>query len=123
MSWLATKSSLDAVSTKSVLSPALWLVGILTVVLIPSTPLLPFWAAVAGWSLLGLVVLGTSGAFLFFCFTNPTLLRSEEYSLRERALSIYGDGKTPATQLAHIIGAPSTSPARIASRKGGPDAQ
>lgn len=103
----ASKNQLDKVETKSVLSPGLWLVAACFGAAVPISIFGPFWAAIVIWVITTIVVLGTFGIFIFHSVKNPTLLRSEEYSLKSQALAIYGDGSKSPKEIAGILSSPS----------------
>ena len=113
MNNLQAWQKLDRVNSRSALSPGLWLVGIFAVTLLPITPLLPFWAAVIGWVMFVIVALGVLGVFLYFAICKPELLRSDEFSLKSQALSMYGDGTQPPSQISRILSAPAITPAQF----------
>jgi len=105
----AAKSDLDRIATKSALSPGLWLVATTLAASVPITIFGPTWAAVLLWTITTVIALGTFGVFVFHSMKNPTLLRSEEYSLRSQALAMYGDGSKSPQEIAGILNSPSIS--------------
>lgn len=106
---LYTIDRFDKSVSKNALTPGLWLAAILTAGLMPVTPFLPVWAAIVGWSLLTLVVVSVTGVFVYFAISKSDNLRSDEHSLKARALSIYGDGRQSPAAIARILEAPAIS--------------
>lgn len=106
----SARNNLDRVATKSALSPGLWLVAATYGAAVPTSIFSPGWPAVVCWSLAVFITAGTFFIFVFHSVKNPTLLRSEEYSLKYQALAMYGDGSKSPSEIAGILSSPAISP-------------
>ncbi|MBB3980990.1 hypothetical protein GGR44_000621 [Sphingobium fontiphilum] len=97
--------TVDRVSTKNVLAPGLWILGVLCLVVFPAAIFLPPWAAVTGIIFVGVTLAVVLGLFVYHSVRDPALLRSEEFVLRQTALQIYGSKETGAEDIARIVNA------------------
>lgn len=83
-------SRFNSISVKSALNPALWLVaaagtiGLFGLFYFSTNPLLSIFFA----CVIGLPLLCTCVAFLYFVFSNPERLQSEDFQLRAESLRI-----------------------------------
>jgi hypothetical protein len=104
--------------SKNALTPILWAFGIIAVPLIPASVWLPTWVAICGWVALFLILGFALWAFQHFVRNDPNQLRSEEHSLKLKALNVYNRAPGSGDQIAHIIGAPTMSAGRFLAAKG-----
>ncbi len=90
---LSTHGSLKV---RSAANPVLWMVGTIgTIVAASMFARPPEWVYAVLLAIFGLTVLTTLGIFIFMVARRPDDLRSEEYLLESRRISMYRDAGQP----------------------------
>ncbi|GAB5507821.1 MAG: hypothetical protein Rhirs2KO_29840 [Rhizobiaceae bacterium] len=96
----STTQAIQKIATKSVLSPALWLVGIAIIPLTYASTIETAYQEMFVWLLVAVIVFPMA-AFIYFGIKNPDRLHSEDYLLENRRIeyNILGDekNKSPKT--------------------------
>lgn len=91
------RQALGSVSTKSVMNPALWLCGLISLPVFTLSFFATGLMQVAFFAV-GLIPLGIA-LHLFIKYSDrPELLQSEEYRIKDQALRVYGDSEQKDTR-------------------------
>ncbi|MFO1260025.1 MAG: hypothetical protein U1E68_02960 [Sphingomonadaceae bacterium] len=106
------KEAAGAVATKSVINPMLWLAAIVAVPAFAASVLseepYKFYFFALGALVAGVPLI----SYVFFAFTDPDRLQDEEFRLRDKALTIFGDS-SPGDGIEKIIHGHAVTPTMI----------
>ncbi|MBA3070372.1 MAG: hypothetical protein FP825_18085 [Hyphomonas sp.] len=94
---LSTNGSLKV---RSAANPILWMVG--TICAVTTAAMFtkpPTWALIVLMAVFAVTVVVTLGIFIFMVWKRPDDLRSEEYLLEERRISMYRDAHSSGTAI------------------------
>lgn len=88
-------TAVEKQTTKSVMSPMLWLAGIVLLPVVPAAVFTVGFPQTVFLSILVAMVTVAVGVYLYWTFKDPERLQSEEYQIQRQKLQLLGDDRHP----------------------------